>query len=200
MFYSLKGTIVFKDASVVALECGGVAYLCSASLNTLKQVGGIGDTACLYTHLIVREDAMELYGFIDKEEQTLFRMLIGVSGVGPKAALSVLSLYSPSVLCLRIASGDVKAIKQAPGVGPKIAQRLILELKDKLAKAAPSHIDAEDVSAQQMLFGGNFSEAVSALTSLGFSSVDATAALKGADVDASVEALIRYGLKKLSGN
>lgn len=201
MIYSLNGKIVHKDAAGAAIECGGVAYYCSASLNTLKQLGDVGANGRVFTYMSVREDAVELYGFIDKDELALFRLLIGVSGVGPKAALSVLSVYSPAALSLRIAQGDVKAIRQAPGVGPKIAQRLILELKDKITRSMPEHLSSDSVNTgEQLRFGGNISEAISALSTLGFSPADAAAALRGADEGASVEALIKFALQRLAGN
>ena len=198
MFYSITGKIVYSDTTSVALECGGVAFHCTVSLNTLKNIDRIGGTATLYTYLSVREDALELFGFYDSQELAFFKMLIGVSGVGPKAAISILSQHTPNSLALSIAAGDVKSITKAPGVGPKIAQRVVLELKDKMAKLAPSHVSFEEVSGvQQINMGGNVSEAVSALTSLGFSAADAAKALAGADPDMKVEDLIKLGLRKL---
>ena len=198
MFYSITGKIVYSDLNSVALECSGVAFYCTVSLNTLKNIGHIGETAMLYTYLSVREDALELFGFADPQELSFFKMLIDVSGVGPKAAISILSQNTPNALALSIAAGDVKAITRAQGVGPKIAQRVILELKDKMAKLAPSHMSKDEIgTVQQVSLGGNVSEAVSALTSLGFSAADATKALSGADSSLSIEELIKIGLKKL---
>ena len=198
MFYSITGKIVYSDTSCVALDCGGVAYKCTVSLNTLKNIGRIGETATLFTHLSVREDALELFGFYDKQEMEFFRLLIDVSGVGPKAAIAILSQNTPDGLALSIAAGDVKAITRAQGVGPKIAQRVILELKSKVSVLAPSHISSSDiVGGQQINMGGNISEAVSALTSLGFSAADAAKALSGADPAMKIEDLIKLGLKKL---
>ena len=198
MFYSITGKIVYSDTSCVALDCSGVAFKCTVSLNTLKNIGRIGETATLYTHLSVREDALELFGFYDKREMDFFRLLIDVSGVGPKAAIAILSQNTPDGLALSIAAGDVKAITRAQGVGPKIAQRVILELKSKVSALAPSHVSASDVGGvQQINMGGNISEAVSALTSLGFSAADAAKALAGADPEMKIEDLIKLGLKKL---
>lgn len=198
MFYSITGKIVYSDTNCVALECSGVAFKCTVSLNTLKNIGKLGETATLYTHLSVREDALELFGFYDKRELDFFRLLIEVSGVGPKAAIAILSQNTPDGLALSIAAGDVKAITRAQGVGPKIAQRVILELKSKVSALAPSHVSASDVgNVQQVSMGGNISEAVSALTSLGFSAADAAKALSGADPEMRIEDLIKLGLKKL---
>jgi len=198
MFYSIRGKIVFSDTSSVALECAGVAFKCSVTLNTLKNLGGIGEEATLYTYLSVREDALELYGFHDEQELEFFKLLLGVSGVGPKAAIAILSQNTPSSLALSIAAGDVKAITKAQGVGPKIAQRVVLELKDKMSKLTPSRMSAEEsFSHQQVSMGGNISEAVSALVSLGFSAADAAKALSKADPSMRVEDLVKTGLKQL---
>ncbi len=197
MFYSLTGKIVNIASNSVAIECGGVAFACTVSLNTQKRIGTLGENAKLYTYLSVREDAMELFGFADEAELEYFKMLIGVSGVGPKAAVSILSVLTPQALALCIASGDVKALKAAQNVGAKIAQRIVLELKDKVAKNVPERISSGSVSTSAA-FSGNISEAVSALAALGFSPSDAASVLASADSDSSVEDLIKYGLKMLS--
>ena len=198
MFYSITGKIVYSDTSSVALDCAGVAFRCTVTLNTLKNLGKLGDTATLFTYLSVREDALELFGFYDQQELEFFKLLLDVSGVGPKAAIAILSQNTPNMLALSIAAGDVKAITKAQGVGPKIAQRVILELKDKMAKLAPSRVSSEDASPmQQINMGGNISEAVSALAALGFSAADAAKALQGADPQTRVEDLVKIGLKKL---
>ena len=198
MFYSITGKIVYSDTSCVALDCNGVAFKCTVSLNTLKNIGRIGETATLYTHLSVKEDALELFGFYNTQELDFFRLLIDVSGVGPKMAIAILSQNTPDALAISIAAGDVKAITRAQGVGPKIAQRVILELKSKVSALAPSQVSASDVGGvQQVSMGGNISEAVSALTSLGFSAADAAKALSGADPEMRIEDLIKLGLKKL---
>ena len=134
MFYSITGKIVYIDTQSVAIETGGVAFRCSTTLTTLKRIGEKGSTATLYTYLNVREDALDLFGFADEQELECFKLLIGVSGVGPKAALAILSELTPDKLALCLATGDSKAITRAPGVGPKLAQRVVLELKDKLQK------------------------------------------------------------------
>lgn len=205
MFYSIRGKIVYSDPYCVALESGGIAYKCSASLNTLRQIPGIGEETTLYTHLIFNQNAatkdepFELYGFYDRQELDFFKLLVGVSGVGAKAAISILSTMDPSALTLSIAAGDAKAITKAQGVGPKIAQRVVLELKDKVSKLAPSEVSSSGLgSFEQTTIVGNVSEAVSALVSLGFSATDANKALRGCDPTLSVQALVKEGLKKLS--
>ncbi len=198
MFYSLTGTVVYCDGNSIALDCGGVAFRCTASLNTLQTTAKLGEKVTLYTHLSVREDALELFGFSTPEELEFFKLLIGVNGVGPKAAVSILSQHSPASLALSIAAGDTKAISRAQGVGAKIAQRVILELKDKVSGAVPDRLSAGNVAAPRTGFGGNISEAVSALTALGFSGSEAAKALADANPGDSVENLIKLGLKLLS--
>ena len=137
MFYYVNGTVAETGPNLAVIDCGGVGYACATTNYTLSQLKK-GERAKLYTHLHVREDIFELYGFSSQAELNSFRMLIGVSGVGPKAALSVLSAATPQNLALSIVTGDEKALTAAPGIGKKIAQRIILELKDKLAKEQSS--------------------------------------------------------------
>ena len=203
MFYSLTGKVVFADASSIAVDCHGVAYRCYATLNTLKRTAQTGATITLYTYLAVREDAMELYGFADTEELDFFKLLIGVSGVGPKAALAILSELTPSQLSMSIASGDVKSITRANGVGPKIAQRVVLELKDKIAKNIPSGVSSAQLesianTAQQ---GSASAEAVSALVALGYGQTEAARAVARLDISLTVQdltALAKEGLTSRS--
>ena len=133
MFYYLSGTVAHIDANLAVIDCGGVGYACKTTSYTIASLKR-GEKGKLFTHLNVREDAMELFGFATQEELNLFQQLISVSGVGPKAALSILSSTNPANLALSIITGDEKALTCAPGIGKKIAQRVILELKDKLAK------------------------------------------------------------------
>lgn len=199
MFYSLTGKVVFVDATSIAVDCNGVAYRCFATLNTLKKTAQTGATATLYTYLSVREDAMELYGFADMQELDFFKLLIGVSGVGPKAALAILSELTPSQLSMSIASGDVKNITRANGVGPKIAQRVVLELKDKIAKNIPAGVSSAQLesianTAQQ---GSTSAEAVNALVVLGYGQTEAARAVAKLDINLSVEEMIKQALKEL---
>ncbi|MDR1630690.1 MAG: Holliday junction branch migration protein RuvA [Oscillospiraceae bacterium] len=195
MFYSLTGKIIMQDAVSVAIDCGGVGFRCFTTMNTLKKIGSVGGTATLFTHLSVREDAMDLYGFHSNEELTCFRELLSVSGVGPKAALAVLSALSPEKLALAIATGDAKTITQAQGVGPKLAQRMVLELKDKLSAGLSPTMD---LSAGIASAAGNAGEAVSALVMLGYSQSEASVAVARIDSALPVEELIKQALKNLA--
>lgn len=199
MFYSISGNIIMVDASSVAVECGGVAFRCNSSLNTLKKVGTIGSRTTLYTYLSVREDALELFGFFDKQELDCFKLLISISGVGPKAALAVLSEMTPDKLALAVSSGDAKAVTKAQGVGPKIAQRIVLELKGKLSAVASSEDDGFDASLA-IEASDNTAEAVSALQFLGYSRYEAAKAVSAFDKNLSVEELIKKALAVLSKN
>ncbi len=198
MFYSLTGNVVFSDLCSVAVECGGVAFKCLTSANTLRDIDK-NKTVTLFTHLNVREDALDLFGFSTEYELEWFKLLIGVTGVGPKAALAILSEQAPERLALCISSGDVKAITKANGVGPKIAQRVILELKDK-AKSAVSSFggDADVQSVASVGEMPNTSEAVAALTMLGYSKTEASLAVGKIDPSLSVQDIIKQALKELS--
>ena len=198
MFYSITGNIVYADASSVAVECGGVAFRVSTSLNTLKKIAGIGSAATLYTYLSVREDALELFGFSDHTELEYFKMLIGVSGVGPKAAIAILSTFTPEDISFSIASGDVKRITGAPGVGPKLAQRIVLELKDKMSKLVPDKMSSSDfIQSVISEASGNKAEAVSALIALGYSQSEASAAVSALNPNETVEMLVKQALRQL---
>ena len=144
MYYYVSGTVAHVEPYLAVIDCGGVGYACRTTSYTLSQIKK-GDKAKLFTYLSVREDAMDLYGFFSQEERRLFQQLISVSGVGPKAALGILSSSSPADLAMRIITGDEKALTAAPGVGKKIAQRVILELKDKLAKGQSVSASGESV-------------------------------------------------------
>ncbi len=199
MFYSITGRVVHRDTQSVALETGGVAFQCSTTLSTLKTIGEKGSTATLYTYLNVREDALDLFGFATEQELECFKLLISVSGVGPKAALSILSELTPDKLALCLATGDSKSITRAQGVGPKLAQRVVLELKDKLAKGLEMPADSPEIQAAGLAAAdGNASEAVSALTMLGYSQSEAAMAVSKLDGDLPVEALIKQALKQLA--
>ena len=200
MFYSITGKIVYIDTQSVAIETGGVAFRCSTTLTTLKRIGEKGSTATLYTYLNVREDALDLFGFADEQELECFKLLIGVSGVGPKAALAILSSATPESLAMAIVTGDEKTLTAAPGIGKKIAQRIILELKDKMAGASGGTLDfssgggAVNVSA----FTSKATEAAQALAVLGYTSAEVAAALKGIDVEnLPLEEIVRQSLKKM---
>lgn len=197
MYYSLRGKLIFSDETSLAIECGGVGYFCQSTANTLKKMPKTGEEVFVFTHLNVREDAMDLFAFYDKKELECFKQLTSVSGVGPKAALAILSTLSPESLAASIAVGDVKAITRAQGVGPKLAQRVVLELKNKLKidlEEAVGILKEEDITSQA---SGSVSEAVAALVALGYTKTEAQNALRGVDISLSTEEIIKIGLKKL---
>ena len=197
MFYYVNGTVTELEAGLAVIDCGGVGYACATTNYTLSQLKK-GERAKLYTYLNVREDAMELFGFASQSELRSFRMLIGVSGVGPKAALSILSATTPQQLAMAVVMGDEKALTAAQGVGKKIAQRIILELKDKLAKEQGSFDAGSDAAAVLPVQSNKAGEAAAALAVLGYGSQEISAALKGIDMEAlPLEEIIRQALKKM---
>ena len=200
MFYYVSGTVAHVEPFLAVIDCGGVGYACKTTTYTLSGIKK-GDKAKLFTYLNVREDAMELYGFASNEELTLFQQLISVSGVGPKAALSILSSNSPANLALSIITGDEKALTCAQGIGKKIAQRVILELKDKLAKGQTVSAGGEAPVAVTVIPQNKLSEAGAALAVLGYSQSEINVALKGIDIDGQpLEQIIRQALKKMVKN
>lgn len=199
MFYSLTGKIVYSDITSVAIECSGIAFSVTASVNTLKKLGNVGDTATVYTYLAVREDGVELFGFYDNEELQYFKMLISVSGVGPKAAIAILSALTTEMLALSITAGDVKSITRAQGVGPKIAQRIVIELKDKVSKMVPSEVKTENlVQPSFVVTGSDADEAISALMALGYTNAEASRSVASLDSSLGVEELIKQALRNLA--
>ena len=199
MFYYVKGTVAHTAPYLAVIDCGGVGYACRTTNNTLARLKK-GESARLFTHLNVREDAMELYGFATENELNCFQLLISVSGVGPKAALSILSSATPESLAMSIITGDEKALTVAQGIGKKIAQRIILELKDKLAKGQTASIQGESYggSGITVIPENKLSEASAALAVLGYSQGEINIALKGVDLDAlTLEQVIKEALKKM---
>lgn len=198
MFYYVNGTVAHVGPYLAVIDCGGVGYACKTTNVTLAALT-VGKPAKLYTYLNVREDAMELFGFATEEELGCFQMLIGVSGVGPKAALSILSSTPPERLALAIITGDEKALTMAPGIGKKIAQRIILELKDKLAKGQLSPAgESYGGTGVTVIPENKLSEATAALAVLGYSNSEIGLALKGIDLDSlSLEQIIKQSLKKM---
>ena len=191
MYYYIKGTLVQKNDNYIVVDANGVGYMIYTSLNSMQNAGEVGKKI---TYLHVREDVMDLFGFTTIEEKNMFMHLISVSGVGPKAALSILSVTTPAKFAVAVITNDVKTITKASGVGPKMAQRVILELKDKM-KTDELEIDLEDESDD--ILSDNRSEAISALVVLGYSSNDAQKAVKGIDGTLSVEEIIKKALAGL---
>ena len=199
MYYYVSGEVAHVEPYLAVIDCGGVGYACRTTTFTLSQIKK-GDKAKLFTYLSVREDAMDLYGFASSEELKLFQQLISVSGVGPKAALSILSAGTPANLALAIITGDEKSLTAAAGVGKKLTQRIILELKDKLAKGQTVSAAGESVAgpAVTIIPQNKLSEASAALAVLGYSQAEINVALKGIDIDnQSLEQIIRLALKNM---
>lgn len=201
MIYSLTGRLVGRQNSLAVIECAGVGYGCQTTNQTLSKLGG--DTVTLLTYMHITENSLDLFGFATKEELDLFKMLISVSGVGPKAALAILNEFSPDRLLLYIASGDAKMITRAQGVGPKLAQRIVLELKDKASKELPSGViaapdDMFDSPSEKNVGKDNISQAIAALVSLGYSRSEALEALALVDPALDADDMIRQALLKLA--
>lgn len=199
MFYYVKGPVAHVAPHLAVIDCGGVGYACHTTQTTLSRLER-GREATLYTYLNVREDAMELYGFYSENERSCFELLLGVSGVGPKAALAILSSTTPEGLAAAIITGDERALTAAPGVGKKIAQRVILELKDKLAKGQLPAPGGESYGGTgvTVIPQNKASEAAAALAVLGYSSQEVALALKGLDLEGlSLEEIVRQALKKM---
>ena len=195
MIYSLRGTLLFTDPSSAVIECGGVGYKCAVTVNTLRQLPKIGSEAMIFTYMNVREDAVDLFGFASEDELASFKLLIAVNGVGPKAALAILSELRPEILAFAIAGGDVKAITKAPGVGPKLAQRIVLELKDRVL---PGGTPAEVNGSGTVLEGSSdLAQAVGALVALGYAQSEAASAVAKTDTSQPVEQIIKDALKHL---
>jgi Holliday junction DNA helicase RuvA len=195
MIYSVRGKLTHKEPFLAVVECAGVGYACRTTCSTSAQLGETGKEVYLYTYLHVREDNVELFGFYSMQELNCFKMLISVSGVGPKAALSILSDIDAQRFALTIASGDSKVFTKTKGVGPKLAQRIVLELKDKIAKES---ITASDIKSSGNIFvpeGDNCAEAVSALMVLGFSQEEVAAAVSKIDTSLDTGEIVKQALK-----
>lgn len=199
MFYYLDGTVADLLPYLAVIDCGGVGYACKTTNNTLSSLKK-GQRGKLYTYLNVGEGIFDLYGFATQNELNSFKMLLGVSGVGPKAALAILSVGTPETLAMAIVTGDEKALTVAPGIGKKIAQRIILELKDKMAKETAAGLDfsGEKGAPTAPVFTSKATEAAQALAVLGYSSQESASALKGIDVETlPLEEIIRQALRKM---
>ena len=197
MYYYLNGEIGYLDLKTAVIDCGGVGYKCSITLNTYKQISG-KTRAKLFTYLSVREDAMELYGFADETEKAFFEMLLGVNGVGPKAALAVLSDMTPSEFSAVLATQDAKRLSKVKGIGAKTAQRIIIDLRDKIA-----HSDLPDSGAgifsqeEAVEMSDAKAEAVEVLAALGYTRSDARSAVAKCPAE-NVNDLVKQALRLLS--
>ena len=195
MFYYLNGTITLLDANLAVVDCGGVGYACHTTNVTLSKLQ-VGKPAKLFTFCNIKEDAFDIYGFSSREELSCFEKLLGVGGVGPKAALAILSVVTPDQFTLAVMTQDDKTLTMAQGVGKKLAQRILLELKDKLA---PSQLELSGAQLDASpIHGSKSAEASAALASLGYSQQEIAAALKGVDVNAMrVEEIVRHALRAM---
>lgn len=198
MIYNVKGTLTYADPAFAVVECGGVGFKCFISMTTLRQLPSVGKEVNLFTHMSVREDAMDLFGFYDADELEAFKLLISVSGIGPKAAMAILSVLEPSKLTIAVSSGDVRAIQSAQGVGKKTAERVVLELKDKMAGIGSGSAAALVEGIQTVAASSSAQEAVEVLVSLGFTQSDASAVVGAMDKTLSVDEMVRKGLRELS--
>ena len=196
MIYSVRGTLILMEAGFAVVECGGVGYRVQTSISTQKQLK-LNSEVMLYTHMNVREDAMELFGFATKSELNTFRMLIGITGVGPKVALAILSELSSEQIAMCVSAGDSKTLTRANGVGPKLAQRIVLELKDKLAKAVGSADGMPIPTAAAAAVQGNVPKAIEALGVLGYTPAEVSPVLATLDSSLPVEQLIAMTLRQM---
>lgn len=195
MFYYISGTLVHKGDGFAVIDASGVGYKIHTSRYSLDALGEPDSKAKMYTYLYVRDDVLDIYGFFSADEMRLFEMLISVSGVGPKVALSLLSGMPPQRIAEAIAAGDAKTLTIAQGIGPKVAQRVVLELKDKLKNEAfggDAGADAPDRAGF-----GRAGEAVEALMGLGYSQAEARRAISGIDTNTDLELIVKAALKKL---
>ena len=205
MFYYLNGELALRDINTCVIDCGGVGYKLTVSMITSESLASkVGQKVKLFTYLAVREDGVELFGFGSNEERHAFNLLTAVSGVGPKAAMSILSIMTPDRLAMAVCTEDIKGISKAPNIGAKTAARIVLELKDKIAKEMPTMSSAATKSAASvgsaphLASSGNLAEATEALMVLGYDKSSIIKALAGIDPTLDVGMIIKAALKKLA--
>ncbi len=199
MFYHISGELIAVESNMAVIDCNGVGYCMTVSLNTQRYLKAPGQKVKLYTHFSVREDGVELFGFYDIEERDVFKLLITVSGVGPKAAINIMSALTPQSFITAVMNGDTKLISKAQNVGAKTAARIVLELKDKLAKNVSLSEENDVISSVNVTSSSEkIGEAQNALMVLGYKQSEAVAALRGIDVSKlELEDIIREALKRL---
>lgn len=198
MYAYIKGELEIKTQNYVVVEVSGIGYKIFMSETAIDALGNIGEIVKIYTYLKVREDEMSLYGFNTNEELRMFELLLTVSGVGAKSAIGILSNITPSSFALAVITNDVNKIKALPGIGPKGAARIILELKDKIKTEEAISEDKNIKLDEKIVNNENVNEAISALRVLGYSKKEIDEALQKVDSNLSVEDIIKYGLKNLS--
>jgi Holliday junction DNA helicase RuvA len=198
MFAYIKGSLEVKTKGYIVIDVNGIGYKIFMSETAISRLGEVGEVVKVHTYLKVKEDEMSLYGFNTNEELRMFELLLSVSGIGAKTAITILSNIEPSSFALAVITNDVNKIKSLPGIGPKGAQRIILELKDKIetdeAVSTEGSIDIKNISSNNE----NVNEAISALQVLGYSKKEIEKALEKADANMTIEELIKYALKNLS--
>ncbi len=198
MIATLNGKLIIKELNYVVVECGGVGLKCFVTQNTHATIGNIGDTVFLYTYLAVREDALDLYGFADSGELEVFKLITSVSGVGSKIGLAVLSEFTPDNILLYIASGDARSLTKASGVGLKLAQRIVLELKDKVGGISVGEMSFDVKAVGNATAQASSKEAIEALVSLGYTQSEASLAVGRLDPSLDTNTLIKQALKSLA--
>ena len=197
MLYNVKGKLTVSDVNFIVVECGGVGFKCFTTLNTVKNIGKIGDEVNVFTYLAVRDDAMDLYGFATLDELNAFKLLITVSGIGPKAAAAILSELSPDRLAICIASGDAKSITKAQGVGKKTAERIILELKEKVDITSSDFVSS--TTSINISSSKEINDAIEALVALGITKNDAIKAVqKASETAKDTNAIITLALRSMA--
>ena len=196
MIATLRGNLIYTDANSLIVECGGVGFKCATTTATLASFSDLGQEVFLYTYLAVREDAMDLFGFSTVEEMEAFKMIISVNGVGPKIGIALLSEFTPNQLFLYISSNDSRALTSASGVGIKLAQRIVLELKDKVEKVG--YVSIADLKPVAKPKKSTADEAIAALMALGYNKGEASLAVGKIEEDLPTDALIKQALKLLS--
>ncbi len=199
MIYSLNGKIIHTEPNMVVIECGGVGYKCLTTMNTIRALPSTGEKAMIYTHMIVREDAVELCGFAEQSELNCFKLLTAISGVGAKVAIALLSEFTPEQIAVAVSAGDSRKLTKASGVGNKLAQRIALELKDKVKNISPT--GSADITSggtsPAVISEGNISKALGALAVLGYSPDDVTPFMGDIDPNLPVESIISETLKAI---
>ena len=198
MIYNLNGKLTYVDPTFIVIECGGVGFKCFASTTTITSISTVGTNVNVLTYMSVKEDSIDLYGFATQEELNAFKLLISVSGIGPKVAMAILSVLPPDRLSVAVSSGDIKAIQSAQGVGKKTAERVVLELKDKMVGIGSARTNTIVEGIQSVAQSDNAQEAVEVLVSLGFNQSEAASVVGTMDKSLSVDEMIRKGLKSLS--
>lgn len=199
MIYSLTGKVLKKTLDMVVISCGGVGYQVMVPASVAGALPGVGQDATVYTYMNISENDVSLFGFATEEQKACFALLTGVSGVGPKAGLAILSVMNPDRVALAVSAGDHKAFTAASGVGPKLAQRIVLELKDKVGKGlAEGGLSLDDVAKAQSP-AGNLSQAIAALVSLGYSQSEAALSVAKLDETLPVEEIIKLALRSMAG-